>query len=154
MVDCDNFIVPDTLVSLHKVRDLGVISPMLVSDDNYSNFHYKVNDVGYYLDSLEYYKILTRDIIGIIQVDVVHCVYYINKSYLNKISYSDNSNRHEYVIFSDSLRKYGIPQYIDNRIFYGIVILKSGITPEELNNYLIKTEKKRIIQTKNNIKKY
>ena len=40
---------------------------------------------------------------------------------LNKISYDDESYRYEYVIFSDTLRKLGIPQYLDNSIDYGFL---------------------------------
>jgi len=43
----------------------------------------------------------------------------VRQEVLNFASYIDGSNRFDYVIFSDTLRKAGIPQYIDNRRNYG-----------------------------------
>jgi hypothetical protein len=36
-----------------------------------------------------------------------------------ELVYLDGSGRHEFVVFSDSARRAGIPQYIDNRQIYG-----------------------------------
>ena len=35
-------------------------------------------------------------------------------------------SRHEYVVFSDSARKAGIPQYLDNRQIYGYITFGEG----------------------------
>jgi len=42
------------------------------------------------------------------------------------LSYTDESDRYEYVIFSDSARKAGIPQYLDNRQVYGYIAFGEG----------------------------
>ncbi len=42
------------------------------------------------------------------------------------LTYQDGTERHEYVIFSDSARKAGIPQYLDNRQVYGYVTFGEG----------------------------
>jgi len=128
VADCDNFIIPTTIEELFKNKDVGVISPMLrtglnnkfYSDNKfYSNYHYDVTENGYYKKNDKYFKILNNEITGLIRVCCVHCVYLIPYKFLSFVKYIDNSNRYEYVIFSDMLRKQNIPQYIDNTNKYG-----------------------------------
>jgi hypothetical protein len=52
-------------------------------------------------------------------VELIHCTYLIRNEVLDYVKYNDGSGRHEYVIFSEALRKAGIPQYVDNRNYYG-----------------------------------
>lgn len=122
VADCDNFIIPCTLEKLLETH-LPVVAPMLRNGDNpahfYSNFHYVTDSNGYYRDSPYYTTILLRQMTGLFQVEVVHCTYLIRNECLSKVCYDDQSYRYEYVIFSDALRKAGIPQYIDNRYEYG-----------------------------------
>ncbi len=121
VVDCDNYIVPDTLLKMHELKDIGVIAPMLDSATTYSNYHYDIDSNGYLKYHESYYKIRNREITGIFPVKVCHCTYFISNKFLNKVSYDDNTYRYEYVIFSDVLRKNNIDQYIDNRNFYGFL---------------------------------
>jgi hypothetical protein len=122
VADCDNFIAPETLEMLLKTG-LPVIGPLLRNGDDpmslYSNYHYVTDENGYYKSSNLYYEILYQTIKGLIEVEVIHCTYLIRNEVLDFICYDDGSGRHEYVIFSDTLRKSGIPQYIDNRLNYG-----------------------------------
>ena len=122
VVDCDNFIAPKTLETLLHTG-LPVIGPLLRNGDDpvgvYSNYHYVTDENGYYKDSKLYFEILYQTIKGLIEVEVIHCTYLIRHDVLDLVSYNDNSGRHEYVIFSDTLRKSGVPQYIDNRHIYG-----------------------------------
>lgn len=124
VVDCDNFIVPETLEILLTTR-LPVVGPLLRNGDNpnsfYSNYHYITDEDGYYKDSNYYFDILYGRIKGLIEVEVIHCTYLVRHEVLDKVCYDDGSSRYEYVIFSDILRKSGIPQYIDNRREYGSV---------------------------------
>ena len=137
VVDCDNFIMPNTLEKMYKLRELGVVAPMLRTDNDYSNFHYEVDKNGYYMTHPEYFTILNRQKKGVYSLKVVHCVYFINNAVLKDICYDDNSRRYEYVIFSDTLRKKQIEQYLDNREDYGVISFSN--TKEELDAYLIKT---------------
>lgn len=134
VVDCDNFIVPDTLQLMADTSNDGVLAPMLhyhVTDttnkphvpqyNNYSNYHDIVTDNGYYTASDRYFNIRWNKLTGIHNVGVVHCSYFINNKFLDKINYNDDSARHEYVIFSDILRKNKIDQFIDNTKFYGFI---------------------------------
>jgi|SRR3954454_5765663 hypothetical protein len=122
VVDCDNFIVPETLEMLLK-SSLPVVGPLLTNGDNpnsfYSNFHFVTDEDGYYKNSKYYYDILYSKIKGLFEVEVIHCTYLVRNEVLDLVSYDDESGRYEYVIFSDVLRKLSIPQYIDNRRNYG-----------------------------------
>lgn len=120
VVDCDNFIKPDTLEAMVKTN-LPIVAPFLWCSQRsyYSNYHYEIDENGYYLGCSLYYDVLNQSVKGLIDVPVVHCAYFIRHDVLDKIYYDDESWRYEYVIFSDSARKQNIPQYIDNRTIYG-----------------------------------
>lgn len=132
VVDCDNFIKPHTLEALLGVN-LPIVAPMLhVGDTLYSNFHAAVDEHGYLADSPLYNQLWSRQITGLVQVPVVHCTYLVRYEALDKIVYDDGSYRYEYVIFSDSARKRGIPQYLDTREVYGRITFAE--TPQHLLN--------------------
>jgi len=138
VVDCDNLILPHTLEEMYKLRELGVISPMLKTNTNYSNYHYDIDENGYYKDHPEYLQLYNYVKRGIHSVKVVHCTYYIHNKFLKDVYYDDNSYRYEYVIFSDSLRKKNIEQYLDNRNYYGIISFSAS--KAEFSKYLIDTK--------------
>jgi hypothetical protein len=125
VVDCDNFIVPTTLQSMYDSRHLGVVAPMLKKSNSeyYANYHYAVDSDGYFENSDMYTNIVVRSVIGKIEVAVVHCTYFINNSLLDLVNYSDDTGRHEYVVFSECLRNNFVPQYIDNTKYYGFLYL-------------------------------
>ena len=121
VADVDNIILPHTIKSIRSVN-LPVVAPLLYNDENhtmYSNFHSSIDPNGYYQDDDVYTNILYRKIKGLIELPVIHCTYLIKNDVLRHVNYDDLSGRYEYVIFSDSLRKAGIPQYLDNREVYG-----------------------------------
>jgi len=122
VVDCDNFIIPETLEILLGTN-LPVIGPLLKNGDSphspYANYHFVTDENGYYRASNYYYDIFNGHIKGLIEVEVIHCTYLVRNEVLDQVSYNDGSGRYDYVIFSDVLRKLGIPQYIDNRRYYG-----------------------------------
>jgi hypothetical protein len=133
IADCDNFISNNTLSNMFNLKNLNsVVSPMLVSSTNYSNYHNIVDENGYMKHDNLYHNILGKEIKGLIECNVVHCTYFIPYNLLNFVNYDDNSNRYEYVIFSDVLRKNKIPQFLDNRENYGFLTLKD--TFEELES--------------------
>ena len=124
--DVDNFVRPETLRELVSL-DLPIVSPLLRCVDpdrsRYSNYHSDVDDNGYFLDRPRYDWILERRITGVIEVPVAHCTYAIRADVIPLLSYADDTERYEYVIFSDSARKAGVPQYLDNRQVYGCLTL-------------------------------
>lgn len=126
--DVDNFIRPCTLTELVDL-DLPIVAPLLRSvtaNVPYSNYHAEVDANGYYRACDQYYWVLNRWVRGIIEMPVVHCTYLIRRDVLDRLTYTDDSGRHEYVIFSDSARKAGIAQYFDNRHIYGYVAFDKG----------------------------
>lgn len=121
VADCDNFIVPSTLDKLVEQAPLGVVAPMLVTKTAYSNFHYDVDANGYLKDHPHYLRLLNRQLTGCVDVKVVHCTYFVANHILPHVRYDDGSARYEYVVFSNVLRKASIPQYLDNRQYYGFL---------------------------------
>ena len=123
VVDADNFVRPMTLRELVAL-DLPIVAPLLrltVAQDPYSNYHAAIDANGYYQECDQYYWVLRRQIRGIIEMPVVHCTYLVRADVIPELSYVDESERHEYVVFSDSARQADIPQYLDNRQVYGYI---------------------------------
>jgi hypothetical protein len=155
IVDVDNFIKPNTLKEL-VTTGLPIVAPLLRCTGKYpqySNFHEKIDDCGYFLGSDEYYWLLEQRVRGLCQVPVVHCTYLVRSDVISELSYDDGSGRHEYVIFSESARRNGISQYLDTRDVYGYLTLEDD--PSEAMTLLgqpigteviarIKSEKPRI----------
>jgi Glycosyl transferases group 1 len=124
---------PHTLKRLYTIR-LEVIAPMLVYDGTYSNFHADVDHNGYFRHSDVYSQIAKRQIKGIFNVPVVNGCYLIDRDCLKYVAYDDGSGRHDYVVFSDTLRRNRVPQYIDNTFNYGIMSSYGDKTEEEIND--------------------
>lgn len=128
VVDCDNFVHPDTLSAMVRTN-LPIVAPFLRAADTsfYANYHAAIDAQGYMANSPFYYSVLNRDFKGLVDLPVVHCSYFIRHNVLDKIVYDDESGRYEYVIFSDVARKMNIPQYLDNRRLYGrLTFAESG----------------------------
>ena len=143
VVDLDNFLYPDTLKELVKLQ-LPIVAPLLryavATGDHsdtpveaakieghrgqfYANYHHLVDDYGSIVANDVYYKILDQTIKGLIECDCVHCTYLIKREYIEKLNYTEESDRWEYMVFSESARKQGIPQYLDNRRIWGVLTL-------------------------------
>lgn len=123
VIDCDNFITEDVLERMFS-SGLSVVAPMLRTDRTmYSNYHSSIDADGYFIRDEVYDHILRRKIKGLIDVPVVHCTYFIRNEVLDKVKYQDDTKRHEYVIFSETMRKAGISQYLDNRKHYGYITM-------------------------------
>jgi hypothetical protein len=121
--DVDNFIQPSTLRELVALK-LPIVAPLLRVTDpngNYSNFFAEIDPNGFYAHCYQYQWILQRWVRGVFEVPVVHCTYLIRGDVIPRLGYLDGSDRYEFVVFSDSARKAGIQQYIDNRQVYGYI---------------------------------
>ena len=126
VVDLDNFIIPDTLLNLYDAR-LPVVAPLIRAVHSpYANYHFATDEQGYYFGCREYYDVLDGNVRGFIAVNVVHCAYLIRYDALEHVTFDDGSKRHEYVIFSDHLRRNGVGQYLDNRQVYGLIAFLGG----------------------------
>lgn len=129
--DLDNFVIPSTLQNMVE-SGLPVVAPMLRTPfSRYANFFNRADPDGYaYIDLPEYDVVLNGQVRGFILVDVVHCTYLVRADVLDQVCYHDGSGRYEYAIFSDTLRRKGIPQYVDNRQIYGLVGFMDGESAE------------------------
>ena len=129
VADCDNFITKDTLEHFYNLRHLKFVGPMLPLSPvhNYANYHNIACNAGYYEENEAYYPILLKQIKGLIEVDTLHCTYFINNNILDEITYDDDTDRYEYAILSNRLRQKNITQYLDNSKFHGFLFLTDEI---------------------------
>ncbi|QBB71081.1 hypothetical protein ELE36_12365 [Pseudolysobacter antarcticus] len=118
VADCDNFIRSETLRAIERTG-LPIVAPLLHSQTAYSNYHAAIDANGYLAECELYYQLLRQEIRGLVELPVVHCTYLVRHEAIPALSYADGSNRYEYVIFSDSARRAGVPQYLDTRRSYG-----------------------------------
>lgn len=128
VADVDNFVLPWTLRELVALS-LPVVAPFLRLADRrafYSNFHAEIDEAGYFAPSDQYQWLLNRWVKGVVEVPVVHTTYLVRADVIPCLAYQDASERHEYVIFSESARRAGVPQYLDNRQVYGYVTFESA----------------------------
>jgi len=128
VADADNFLRAGTLRELIAL-DLPIAAPLLRSIDPrafYSNYHAEIDAAGYYNNCDQYQWILNRHVRGVIEIPVVQCTYLVRADVIPALAYTDGSGRHEYVVFSESARKAGVPQYLDNRQVYGYVVFGEG----------------------------
>jgi hypothetical protein len=126
--DVDNFIRPCTLHELVAL-DLPIVAPFLRSigsSDFYSNYHADIDSNGYYRQCDQYFWILNRWIRGVQEVPVVNSTYLVRADKIGDLKYHDGSSRNDYVIFSESARKAGAAQYLDNRQIYGYITFAEG----------------------------
>ena len=120
--------MPYTIAMLRAVN-IPVIAPLLKNTDPtslYANYHSDIDENGSLKPCDNYYRFHSREIKGIFEQPVIHCTYFIKNEYLRSVSYDDLSGRYEYVIFSDVLRKKRIPQYLDNRMYYGSLFFSTN----------------------------
>jgi GR25 family glycosyltransferase involved in LPS biosynthesis/glycosyltransferase involved in cell wall biosynthesis len=137
VADVDNFVRPCTLRELVALN-LPIAAPLLRSispESFYSNYHAEIDANGYYKDCDQYQWVLNRWIVGVQEMPVVHCTYLIRADVLPDLTYEDATDRFEYVVFSDSARKNGVPQYLDNRQVYGYITFDEG-DPHHVDNGL------------------
>lgn len=136
VAEIDNFIRSSTLRELVALN-LPIVAPFLRSigaNFFYSNYHAEIDVNGYYKQCEQYNWILNRWVRGIMEVPVVNCTYLVRVDVLNKLTYEDGTFRREYVVFSESARKHGVPQYLDNRQVYGYIAFEQGHDLYMMNN--------------------
>ena len=114
--------MPSTLKDLVE-ENKSIIAPMITAipevNDSYSNYFSDISQNGYYKAHKNYMKILKREMMGTFEVPVVHCTYLIKRKYIDQLNYLDNTQHHEFIIFSRSARQNKIGQYICNKKIYG-----------------------------------
>lgn len=121
--DIDNLVGPETLYCL-STNSFPVSGPMLRrGNTNYSNYHHTTNSEGYFTSEDQcYFLIKDLKIKGWIEVDVIHCTYYIKHEFLRFVKYTGgNPKHHEYVTMANGLRRDKVLQIMDNTHIFGLV---------------------------------
>ena len=124
--DVDNFIKPFTLSNLVS-HNKDFVAPLVgcTANPQWYNFFFKCAGDGLRNPHShpEAMQIMNRTYRGLIEVDLIHCVYLISIEALKKLTYIDGTDTYEFVILSRSARKAGIKQYIDSTHYYGTIIM-------------------------------
>lgn len=125
MANLGSFVRSCTLHDLVALN-LPVVAPLLRSvepNDIFSIYHSEVDTNGYFKECDQYTWILNRWVRGVLEVPAVNSVCLVRSDMLSNLSWVDDTARHEYVVFSESVRKREVPMYLDNRQIYGYHIL-------------------------------
>lgn len=134
--DVDNFVIPETLISLLSWKKLMVAPFLIVPKDhepkynNWGNYFHKCNEWGFAGNSVHHLLIFQRKVTGLLKMDLVHCSYLIHTSILHKLKYTDSTENFEFIIFSRMLKFLKIDQYLDNTKIYGCVIANPEYVPK------------------------
>lgn len=123
VADCDNFLLPHTLKSLIACNK-SFVAPMLhcVGNPTFSNFFL---DDGYSLweENVDYRNIVSMGNRNVHDVHIAHCTYLLKVDVIPKLTYiSKHPGEWEFLTLSLSAHEQGIPQFIDNTLYYGIFL--------------------------------
>jgi GR25 family glycosyltransferase involved in LPS biosynthesis len=139
----------NTLVNL-IIQNKGIISPLLVKKDLFSNFWGNVDKNGWYKDSDDYINIASKRCKGCWNVPHIAGNILINKKVLKQVKkyYVNNVNQYfdDDMIFNYNCRKNNLFLYLENTEEYGY--LTDGVKDEIPKNavhkefYLFETDKK------------
>lgn len=120
--DVDNFVLPTCLAEM-VAADVNIVAPLIRIGENfnrgYANYHSAIDANGYFADDPMYFNFFHRKYRGLVEQPVIHCTYLIKTSAIPRLTYDDGTGRYEYVIFSHSARKAGIPQLLDTHHYWG-----------------------------------
>ncbi|MDI4657454.1 glycosyltransferase [Xanthobacter autotrophicus] len=131
VADISHFVRPCTLRELVALN-LPIVAPFLRSvepGNPYSNYHSEIDANGYYKECDLYSLVIGRQVRGILEQPVVNGCYLVRTDVLEGLSCEDGTARHQYVVFSESARRLGVPQYLDNRQIYGYIVLREAGDP-------------------------
>lgn len=124
-VDCGNFIAPYTLKHL-IASEKPLIAPMLRAvpfpKDAYSNFVCEVDHNGYGVAHPSYFTILNLHTKGAFPVPLVHSTYLVQAKVIDQLTYCDDTNDEERIVFGRSARNNHIQQFICNEKDFGVAL--------------------------------
>ncbi len=120
LVSCHAFLKRCTLRELIS-KDKPIVAPLLKARPMpmEANFFYDVTVDGFNKDHESYFKILNYEVVGTFKVPLVHSAYLIKAEVLNKLSYLDETEDNDYIVFSRNARKNNVDQYISNERDFG-----------------------------------
>ena len=130
--DVDNFLTSKVLTELIKL-DLPVVAPYLVTPPGdlprYRNFHERIGPIGEFLQSERNLAIVARELVGVLQVDLVHCTYLVKSDVMKYINYKLMDANYEYRNFALSLKQNSpeTRQFLDARQIWGCLIINGSV---------------------------
>jgi len=123
VVDCDVFLTPSTLKKLVE-KDKPMIAPVVYNipekNDFCINGWLDVDERGYFREHPKYWELFFKKKRGTFKVPLVHCAYLIKSEFLDRLSYIDDTDDYEFIIFSRFARANGVDQYICNEEDFGV----------------------------------
>lgn len=129
VIDVDNFVERSWLRQAVGLN-LPIVAPMLPKLDipgRYANFFARLAADGLLDPSGDGdVPIFERKITGLIQVPLVHCTYLVQASQIPKLRYLDpeaTTCTWEFVVFARSAREAQVQQYVDNRGYWGGLLI-------------------------------
>jgi FkbM family methyltransferase len=117
----DVFLRPFTLRTLMS-KNLPIVAPLLrplpLQNILFRNFFLSATENGYYKEDPGYADVMDRKKIGTFRADCVHGAYLIRTNYAYKLNFEDGSFW-DFIAFSNTARKNGVPQFICNEKEFG-----------------------------------
>ncbi|VDK18783.1 unnamed protein product [Anisakis simplex] len=140
MIDADVHLVnADTLRILVETAynlKIGILSPLVVQQDKFfSNFWGAISENGYYARSHDYIEIVKQQRTGIWNVPFINSVYLIANWKFDhlKEAYSANPKLDPDMAFCDFARSSGHFMYVDNRQYFGFLVISDDFDPTKLH---------------------
>lgn len=143
--DVDNFLTSKVLTELVKL-DLPVVAPYLITAQGdlprYRNFHERIGSIGEFIQSERNLAIVAGELVGLLQVDLVHCSYLIKANVFEFIDYQYSQDNYEYRNFALSLQKNAphVKQFLDARKTWGCLTLTDNLEFCEQQIILLETD--------------
>ncbi|XP_069121239.1 procollagen galactosyltransferase 1-like isoform X1 [Argopecten irradians] len=132
MLDADVVLENSQTLTLLMNEQRTIVAPMLNASigDTYSNFWGGMTDSGYYERSDDYFDMVHREIIGCLQVPMVHSALLINLRHLQtgQIAYYPAPENYDgpyddIIIFAYSVKAAGLYMYVLNTEYFGKVLI-------------------------------
>ena len=128
----DVFLRPFTLRTLIS-KNLPIVAPLLrplpLQYTSFRNFFLSATETGYYKENSEYADVVDRKKTGTFRADCVYGAYAIRTNYAYKLNFEDGSTW-DFIAFSNTARKNGVPQFICNEKEFGHFIHIDGSQKE------------------------
>ncbi|VDM48459.1 unnamed protein product [Toxocara canis] len=124
------------LVETASALETGILAPLVVQPERlFSNFWGALSDNGYYARSEDYVDIVKSRRVGIWNVPFVSSIFLISKSKFDSIkdAFSYNSQMDVDMSFCEFARHSGHFMYVDNRNYYGFLVVNDDFDTSKLH---------------------
>lgn len=93
--------ISSKVITVLITLDLPVVAPYLQAAPGdplfgYSNFHEQIGSIGEFVQSEKNLQICARELIALILIDLVHCIYIVRSDVLKRINPQLHHDNYEY----------------------------------------------------------